>query len=162
MDSRSVKVGDIPRGLRTDEISRRIRDNYLSDSTVTVVLVGEDTWRRMHVDWEIVATIRDTAVNQRSGLLGIVLPTHPSFGHGDYDPYTIPPRLYDNIKCGFADLHAWNESSTEVADWIDSAFRSRKNVNPDNSRVRFARNWERTTVVPTGALIIGIKGRSWQ
>ena len=55
MDSRSVKIGAIPNGLTLDEISRRVRDDYLSDSTVTVVLVGKDTWRRKHVDWEIAA-----------------------------------------------------------------------------------------------------------
>ena len=57
MDSRSVKIGAIPNGLTLDEISRRVRDDYLSDSTVTVVLVGKDTWRRKHVDWEIAATL---------------------------------------------------------------------------------------------------------
>ena len=45
MDSRSVRLGDIPRGLDTDEVARRIRDGYLRDSTVTVVLIGTDTWR---------------------------------------------------------------------------------------------------------------------
>ena len=110
MDSRSVRIGDIPRGLNTDEVSRRIRDNNLRDSTVTVVLVGKDTWRRMHVDWEIAATVRDTDANGRSGLMGILLPTHPSFGKDGYDPYTIPPRLHDNVECGFAELYDWNES----------------------------------------------------
>ena len=47
MDSRSVGIGDIPNGLNLDEISRRIRDNYLRDATVTVVLVG-----RGHVEKE--------------------------------------------------------------------------------------------------------------
>ena len=64
MDSRSVDIGDIPKGLHLDEISRRIRDDYLSDSTVTVVLIGKDTWRRKHVDWEIAASIRDTWANR--------------------------------------------------------------------------------------------------
>ncbi len=148
MDSRSVGIGDIPRGLNTDEVSRRIRDNNLRDSTVTVVLVGKDTWRRMHVDWEIAATVRDTYANDRSGLMGILLPAHPSFGKDDYDPYTIPPRLHDNVECGFAELYDWNESSNDVAGWIDSAFRRRDSVNPDNSHVRFARNCRGTRWYP--------------
>ncbi len=115
MDSRSVKIGDIPNGLNLDEISRRIRDGYLSDSTVTVVLVGKDTWRRKHVDWEIAAPVRDTDANPRSGLLGILLPGHPSFGEGDRDPYVIPPRLHDNVECGFAKLYDWSDSPKEVA-----------------------------------------------
>ncbi len=142
MDSRSVKLGSIPKGLHLDEISRRIREHYLSDSTVTVVLIGEDTWSRKHIDWEIAATVRDSEANPRSGLLGILLPTHPHFGEDDYHPGTIPPRLHDNVECGFARLYAWSESPSKVAGWIDSAYGCRKKINPDNSRVRFARNWK--------------------
>ena len=38
-----MDLGDIPNGLETDEIARRIRDEYLRDATVTVVLVGKET-----------------------------------------------------------------------------------------------------------------------
>ena len=141
MDSRSVRIGSIPDGLRIDEISRRIRDDYLGDSTVTVVLVGVDTWRRKHVDWEIGATVRDTNVNRRAGLVGILLPTHPSYGDDGYDPYTIPPRLHYNVECGFADLFDWSETPTEVAGWIHQAYSKRRAVNPDNGSVRFRKNW---------------------
>ena len=119
MDSRSVRLGDIPNGSSLGEISRRIRDTYLSDSTVTVVLVGSDTWRRKHIDWEIAATVRDTEANPRSGLLGILLPTHPSFGEKQVDPYTIPPRLHDNVESGFAKLYSWSESEQRVSEWVD-------------------------------------------
>jgi len=142
MDSRSVKIGGIPKGLNVGEISRRIRDDYLRDSTVTVVLIGKDTWRRKHVDWEIAATVRDTEANPRSGLLGILLPSHPCFRKDDYDPYTIPPRLHDNVNCGFAKLYDWSESPRKVAGWIDSAYKSRKKIIPDNSHVRCAKNWK--------------------
>ena len=142
MDSRSVNLGDIPNGLHIDEVSRRVRDDHLSDSTVTVVLIGMDTWRRKHVDWEIAGTVRDTPANPRSGLLGIILPSHQSFDAGHYDPYTIPPRLYDNVECGFAEIYFWSESPRHVASWVDSAFRRRGRVDPDNSFVRFAKNWK--------------------
>ena len=141
MDSRSVRLGDIPKGLDTDEVARRIRDGYLRDSTVTVVLIGTDTWRRKHVDWEIAATVRQTEFNPRSGLLGIFLPAHPSYGPSTYNPYIIPPRLHYNVECDFAELNDWNESPTIVAGWIDAAFRRRNEVIPDNSSVRFAKNW---------------------
>lgn len=142
LDSRSVKIGDIPSGLNVEEIARRIRDDFLRDATVTVVLVGRDTWSRKHIDWEIAATIRDTDFNDRGGLLGILLPSHPSFGEDEYHEYTIPPRLYYNIEAGYAELFEWNESPSDVAGWIDSAFRRRSTVNPDNSSVRFAKNWK--------------------
>jgi hypothetical protein len=74
MISKSVQMGDIDPNLKTDTIRQKIRDEYLRDSTVTVVLVGEKTWQRKHVDWEISASIRRTEYNPRSGLLGIILP----------------------------------------------------------------------------------------
>ena len=141
MDSRSVQIGAIPNGLTLDEISRRVRDDYLSDPTVTVVLIGKDTWRRKHVDWEIAATLRDTDANPRSGLLGILLPTHASYNREDYDPHTIPPRLHYNVECGFADLYSWSESPKDVVGWVDRAYRRRSTIIPDNSSVRFAKNW---------------------
>ena len=141
MDSRSVELGDLPNGLETDEIARRIRDEYLRDATVTVVLIGKDTWRRKHVDWEIAATVRGTEANPRSGLLGIFLPTHPSHGEDDYDEYTTPPRLHYNAECGFAKVYDWSELPSTLASWIDAAFKRRNEVTPDNSSVRFAKNW---------------------
>ena len=110
MDSRSVEIGDIPPGLNVDEIARRIRDGYLRDATVTVVLIGKDTWSRKHIDWEIAATIRKTGANDRGGLLGIFLPSHPSFGEDECDEYTIPPRLHYNVEAGYAELFNWSES----------------------------------------------------
>ena len=109
---------------------------------MTVVLIGRDTWRRQHVDWEISGTIRDTKANPRSGLLGIFLPTHPSFGSDEYSFYTIPPRLHDNVECDFAELYNWSESPREVGAWIDAAFRRRRTIVPDNSFIRFAKNWK--------------------
>lgn len=141
MDSRSVRIGDIPRETNTAEVSRRIRDEYLKDATVTVVLIGTDTWRRKHIDWEIAGSIRDTNTNPRSGLLGIFLPAHTAYEEEEYDPYTTPPRLYYNVECGFAELQNWSESPGEVAGWIHEAFNRRRKVDPDNSSVRFARNW---------------------
>lgn len=77
--SKSVQIGEISPYLNTDTIRSKIRDEYLRDSTVTVVLVGRNTWQRKHVDWEIASSIRRTKYSTRSGLLGILLPTHPSY-----------------------------------------------------------------------------------
>lgn len=93
--------------LSTERVRQIIRDEYLRDSTVTVVLVGVHTWQRKFVGWEIGSSIRKTQNNPRFGLLGILLPTY-SRRFGDirkYNPYTIRPRLYKNIKCGFAKIY---------------------------------------------------------
>ena len=48
---RSVDTGDIPDNLSDEQIREKIRDEYLRDSTVTILLVGEETKYRKHVDW---------------------------------------------------------------------------------------------------------------
>ena len=127
--------------LKTDTIRQKIRDENLRDSTVTVVLVGAETWKRKHVDWEIGSSIRQTQYNSRSGLLGIILPTYPGFATNTYDPHTIPPRLYDNIKCGFTKIYNWSDDPDKVQSWIHDAFKRRnENPPPDNSRDPFKNN----------------------
>ncbi len=72
---RSVDTGDISDGLSDEYIRELIRDHYLRDSTVTIVLVGTETKRRKHVDWEIYSSMYDGRVNKKSGILAIELPT---------------------------------------------------------------------------------------
>lgn len=140
MVSKSVQIGDINPNLATDTIRQKIRDEYLRDSTVTVVLIGPETWKRKHVDWEIGSSIRHTQYNPRSGLLGIVLPTYPRNDPSKYNQYTIPPRLYDNIQCGFAKIYNWSNNPAEVQQWIHEAFERRNKIAPDNSFPNFVNN----------------------
>jgi hypothetical protein len=139
----SVRIGDIADGLATETIRQKIRDEWRLDSTVTVVLVGRDTWQRKHVDWEIGSTLRNTQFNPRSGLLGILLPTNVR-PPGRYDPGTVPPRLADNLTGvdPFAKLYSWSDSAYEVQRWIHEAFLRRDHAPwPNNGRDSFGRNW---------------------
>lgn len=140
MVTKSVQIGDIDITLKTETIRQKIRDEYLRDSTVTVVLIGTDTWKRKHVDWEISSSLRDTALNPRSGLIGIYLPSHSDYGRDKWNPYTIPPRLYDNISNGFARLYDWSNDPNSVQKWIHEAFLRRKTILPNNSRDLYTNN----------------------
>lgn len=140
MVSRSVQIGDIDPNLSTETVRQKIRDEYLRDATVTVVLIGPETWQRKHVDWEIGSSIRHTQYNPRSGLIGIILPTYPRNDKTKYDPYTIPPRLHDNIQCGFAGIYNWSDDPALVQRWIHDAFERRNKINPDNSYPNFVNN----------------------
>ena len=71
---RSVDTGDISDDLDDGYVRRMIRDKYLRDSTVTIVLVGTETKHRKHVDWEIHSSMYDGSVNKRSGIVVINLP----------------------------------------------------------------------------------------
>lgn len=138
--SRAVQPGDIDDTLPAQTIRQKIRDEYLRDSSVTVVLVGARTWQRKHVDWEIGSSIRDTELNPRSGLLGILLPSYPDLHDDRYTIYTIPPRLWDNVECGYATMHHWTTDPTLLQSWIHEAFLRRKTHQPNNGRTPFAQN----------------------
>lgn len=140
MVSSSVQIGEIDPNLATETVRQKIRDEYLRESTVTVVLIGSQTWQRKHVDWEIGSSIRNTQYNPRSGLLGIILPSYPRTDTSKYDPYTIPPRLHSNIENGFASIHNWNNSPEVVQQWIHAAYERRNKIIPDNSYPNFANN----------------------
>ena len=71
---RSVDTDDISDGLSDESIRELIRDEYLRDSTVTIVLVGTETRHRKHVDWEIYSSMYDGRINKKSGILAIELP----------------------------------------------------------------------------------------
>lgn len=112
-------------------IMRKIREDYLTDSTVTIVLIGKDTWKRKYVDWEIASTLRNDPNNKRSGLIGIFLPGR------NKNNTTIPERLQDNIDIGYANLYEYpTYAYSELAEWIDNAFEKKENDNysVDNSR----------------------------
>ena len=144
MVSKSVNIGDINPNFATETVRRKIRDEYIRDATVTVVLVGAHTWQRKHVDWEISSSLRDTQSNPRCGLLGILLPTRPGYSAHEYYEKTIPPRLDDNIQRNYAEIYNWTKSPKDVSSWIDKAFKSRdQDPPPDLSRYLFTKNCSR-------------------
>ena len=108
MVSMSVQIGDIDPKLRVDTVRQKIRDEYLRDSTVTVVLIGAETWKRKHVDWEIGSSIRQTQLNPRSGLLGILLPSYPLLSRNKYNIYTFGTVIQPLFPAGYM-MHSSEE-----------------------------------------------------
>ena len=139
---KSVDDGDIDDNLKTDTIRRKIRDDFISDATVTVVLIGPCTWQRKHVDWEIGSSLRDTRRNRRCGLLGILLPNHRDCGRGKFHPNLIPPRLADNCSedDSYATIYDWTSSPSVIRRLVHKAFCRRSGEPPDNSRSQFGQN----------------------
>ncbi len=145
----SVDTGDIDENLQTETIRQKIRDEYIKEATVVIVLIGMETWKRKHVDWEISSGIRDTKNNPRCGLLGIFLPSYPLINGNQFKHCTIPPRLHDNFAKTssapglpmYAQLYKWKDMNPDtVSNWIHKAFEDRYSTNPNNSREMFAKN----------------------
>ena len=70
----SVDTGDISDDLTDEQIREKIRNEYIKDSTVTIVLVGTETKHRKHIDWEIYSSMHDGKINKKSGIIVINLP----------------------------------------------------------------------------------------
>ena len=160
---RSVDTGDISDGLSDEYIRELIRDEYLRDSTITIVLVGTETRRRKHVDWEIYSSMYDGRVNKKSGILVIMLPTtdygslHVSHGQsekalypditswtsvesrGEYErryPY-MPDRIIDNLVKldSKISVTSWSRiNPTRLRFLVDATFQSRSYREYDLSR----------------------------
>lgn len=160
---RSVDTGDIPDSWTDEQIRREIRDRYLRDSTVTVVLVGTETRRRKHVDWEIHSSMYDGSVNKRSGIVVINLPGVSDYfraPYGDQEkrllypnvsswttineraeyerryPY-MPSRIIDNLMKSDVKISVapWERINGSTLEFlIEAAFRNRANCRYDLSQ----------------------------
>jgi hypothetical protein len=110
----------LEREVDSDDVNyvmRRIRENYITGSSCTIVLVGKDTWRRKYVDWEIRATLE-----KEHGLISVYLPT--ALPDPTTNKITVPARLYDNIQSGFALWLSWQNmtaSATQLERYIADA-----------------------------------------
>lgn len=123
--SKSVEDGDIDSDNSDEYIEKLIKKDYLSDTTVLVVLIGPKTKCRMHVDWEISGAI-SSRVGGNSGLIGILLPSHPDFGGGKkYNPENLPKRLAANLESGYAKLYDWTDDRVKMQQYIDYAFKGK-------------------------------------
>lgn len=69
---KSINDGDIDQDETEDTIMRIIRDDYLHNSTVTVILVGWETAERPFVNSEIQASLRDTSKNKHNGIVAVI------------------------------------------------------------------------------------------
>lgn len=114
--------GDVIQSTNTDYVMSKIRERFLSDSTVTIVLMGSCTWARRYVDWELQSSLRQGHNTTPNGLLGIKL---PNFG-------VFPPRFEANLSSDWPaiDCYArhmdYPNSTRSLADAIDAAFHRRQ------------------------------------
>lgn len=106
-------------------IMRRIREEKLSDSTVTIVLIGTCTHSRRYVDWEIKASLQQGLGTLPNGLIAINL---PSMGNMD----GLPERLSANVErdnlgkdIGYARYYVYPSSRDQLIKWIEDAYNAR-------------------------------------
>lgn len=107
--------------MNTDYVMNRIREKYLKDSTVTIVLLGSCTHSRRYIDWEIKSSLRQGNYIP-NGLIGIVLPGQNNSAH-------LPARFKANWNTEHSNCYAryWPYPTTvnQLGEWIDDAFSAR-------------------------------------
>jgi len=112
---------DIIRSRNDDYVMSRIRERFLKDSTVTIVLVGSCTWSRKFVDWEVKASLQRPALGRANGLLAIVL--NPA--RRTNPPPRLPERVRLNVDSGYATYQWYPSTGAELAAWIEDAYAAR-------------------------------------
>ena len=167
---RSVDTGDVSDQLTDETIREKIRDEFLRDSTVTILLVGLETKYRKHVDWELYSSMIDGTINKKSGILVVNLPptecTYFTAAHesekptvypecqswisidkrAEYErryPY-LPDRIIDNLleKKAKVSVTNWSKTCdpTNLSCLINAAFEDRQKCKYDLSRPMRRRN----------------------
>jgi hypothetical protein len=104
----------------TDYVMTKIRQKYLDDSTVTIVLVGSCTHSRRYVDWELKSSLRQGSYTP-NGVMGILLPSQGTSAH-------MPPRLKENwssTEACYASYKSYPSSAKTLHDWIEDAYNAR-------------------------------------
>jgi MTH538 TIR-like domain (DUF1863) len=117
----------------SDYVIRKIREDYISGTSCTVVLCGIETPWRKYVDWEIDATLQ-----KQHALLGIKLPSLTVIDNG----CSKPARLQDNIDSGYAHWVWWEDivASPNAFDAAVIKARNRSKFLIKNDRERRLRN----------------------
>lgn len=132
-----ITDNSLEREIDSDDVEyvmRRIRENYITGSSCTIVLVGKDTHARKYVDWEIKATL-----DASHGLIGVRLPTAPV---SPQNTVTVPGRLHDNIQSGYALWVSWADitASAQACQRYIEAANARDKRLIANTRARRLRN----------------------
>lgn len=116
----------------TRYVMQRIRDNHITGTSCTIVLIGARTHERKYVDWEIKATL-----DKQHGLLGVVLPSHSKSADGKI---IVPDRFQANVLSGFASFMHWEHLSEAALRQATDAAALRPKVLIDNTLPMKSRN----------------------
>lgn len=110
-------------------VMQRIRDNHISGTSCTVVLIGAQTHQRKYVDWEIKATL-----DKEHGLLGVILPNHQKSIDGKI---MVPDRFFENFTTGYALFEHWGNLTVQrLTALIDAAAKTPKSLIANSAGIK--------------------------
>lgn len=121
------------------KVIHTVRDRYLKDSAVTIVLLGKCTYTRRSVDLELLASLHHSDDEMAdagesvtpNGLLGIMLPSYSEDG--------FPDRLNENLQVSddqaepYARVIPYPQNKEILAREIEEAHMRRSELRPNNT-----------------------------
>lgn len=115
----------------TKQVCESILPREIDGCEIVIVLVGKDSWRRKYIDWEI-----DISLRLGCSVLGIQLPTLPVVN----DAISMPGRLLDNVRSGFASWMTFEAlmSSPDQCDLLSGIIRNSNRSLIQNNRTRLS------------------------
>lgn len=108
-------IDDEIQSNNTEYVMDQIRERYISDSSVQIVLIGPCTHSRRYIDWEIKRSLASG-----NGLIGILLPPHTSA--------ILPERFAVNWSSDnncYARYYFYPQSPQQLRGWISDAYEAR-------------------------------------
>lgn len=159
----SVHDGDIDDTYLSDEQIRVIiRDEYIKDATVLILLCGKNSKHRKYIDWELHAAMYDSEKNPKMGILVVNLPNSNNnvlaptdrekqiispwsnwISLSSRDAYeqnypSAPSRIIDcltntNSNIAFVNWETVARNHLALQELVDIAFNRRKTVKYDTS-----------------------------
>ncbi len=126
-------------------VMRRIREDYLTGTSCTLVLIGAQTYLRKYVDWEIKATL-----DKGHGLVGI-RSQNPWATLLGASAAPVPWRLHDNVVSGYAVMTDWfalTQNPASIRQLVADAC-SRSTWRIRNDRAMMSRNGSAGTILGT-------------
>ncbi|MCY3789011.1 MAG: TIR domain-containing protein [Gemmatimonadetes bacterium] len=117
----------------TDYVLRQIREKYITGTSVTIALIGNCSWARKYIDWEVAATLRNNPTDPRGGLLAIQLPSIDGSNNIRLPSRVELNRHFDSkssTELGYASYYRYPGSGANVANWVEDAIWRRDNLEP--------------------------------
>lgn len=131
----AIRDNSLERCIQSDDVDyvmRNIREDYITGTSCTIVLIGAQSYQRKYLDWEIKATL-----DKYHGLVGIVLPNHVKNIDG---AVIVPDRFLDNYKTGYTTLVHWNGLTAQTLQQLIGEATDKSKLLINNARQTRHRN----------------------
>lgn len=136
----SVDIGDIDDEYMTDEQIRvKIRDEYIKDSDVLILLCGRNSKHRKHIDWELHAAMYKSDIKEP---IPIIVLNLPSARNGTRKTNDLEKGIIErqaNYSVNWTSFSSYSEYKNAYPDLPERLLQSLANKNTPIAIVNYSR-----------------------